>query len=172
VEMAAGTYTTPQTLSGVIHVQGDLRLVTGGRLDDAYLFLDGGSLRCDGPLTGTGSIFATGDIQLSALANLVVNEGIAVFAGGDLEVRGLPAGLQFFQGVLYSRQEVRLRTMVQVVGAVIGLGEVHLDQQATVVHVPEYTQFGSYWEGTNMLGSAVNGDLPLMKVLFWRESTP
>lgn len=176
VEMAPGTYLTPQVLTGSIHVPGDLDLRLGAVLSNAYVFVDGGSLSTGGPLTGTGSVFVTGRMDMAAAANLVLTSGIAVFAGDDLEIRGSLAGVQYFQGVLYSHGNIRIRDRVQVVGSVIAAGrgsdkgDVVLDQQATVVHLPEYTQFGGYWEGQGMKGSALHGDLPLLKVLHWGEA--
>lgn len=175
VEMASGSYLVPQILTGPVYVRGDLDLRLGATLVNAYLFVDGGSLTAGGPLTGTGSVFVTGRMDLAAAANLVFTTGIAVFAGEDLEIRGSALGTQYFQGVLYSHGNVRVRDRVQVVGSVIaagnapGRGDVVLDQQATVVHLPEYTQFGSYWEALGMKGSALHGDLPLLKVMHWAE---
>lgn len=175
VEMAAGSYPLPQVLTGPVYVRGDLDLRLGATLVNAYLFVDGGNLTAGGPLTGTGSVFVTGRMDLSAAANLVFTTGIAVFSGDDLEIRGSALGTQYFQGVLYSHGNVRVRDRVQVVGSVIaagnvsGRGDIVLDQQATVVHLPEYTQFGSYWEALGMKGSALHGDLPLLKVLHWAE---
>lgn len=174
VELAPGTYLAPLPLSGPIYVPGDLDLRLGAVLANAHLFVNG-RMSSGGPLTGTGSVFVRGRLDLTAAANLVLTNGIAVFAGDDLEIRGPLAGVQVFQGVLYSHGNLRIRDMVQVVGSVVAQstsptkGNVILDRQATVIHLPEYTQFGSYWELLGMKGSALQGELPLLKVKHWSE---
>ncbi|HXE73676.1 MAG TPA: hypothetical protein VNO81_13525 [Candidatus Nitrosotenuis sp.] len=171
VTQSPGSYALPQALNGSIRVPGDLALLSGGVLTSAYLYVDG-DLTCSGPLTGTGTIFTTGRTELRGGANLLVNTGIAIFSQGDLEVQGGVAGTQYFQGLLYSLGDVRLRDRLTVLGSVLAAGpggDIVLEQPSTIIYLAEYSQFGGYWSQNGMQGSLVNGQEPILEVLYWGE---
>jgi hypothetical protein len=167
-ELAAGS--TASLVSGPVYVAGDLTL-SGAVLDNAYLFVDGGDLRSVGGLAGTGTIFVTGRASLEGSLNVVAGTGIAIFSVGDLTVQGG----SFFQGVLYSHGAVAVHQGITVIGAVVAenanpaAATVSLSSGATVVAVPEFTQFASSWSDAGMRGSLLNGSQPLMTVRFWKE---
>jgi Tfp pilus assembly protein PilX len=167
-ELAAGS--TASLVSGPVYVAGDLTL-SGAVLDNAYLFVDGGDLRSVGGLAGTGTIFVTGRASLEGSLNVVAGTGIAIFSVGDLTVQGG----SFFQGVLYSHGAVAVHQGITVIGAVVAenanpaAATVSLSSGATVVAVPEFTQFASSWSDVGMRGSLLNGSQPLMTVRFWKE---
>jgi len=146
-------------LRGPIYVDGSIQLVGPVVLDQAQIFVaNGGDFRVDGVATGQGSLFVTGRTTLTAGTVLRNEDRIAVFSQGDLQI--LTGGL--FQGVLYTHGKLTVGLGLTVVGAVVAHGgDISLGSLAQVVHLPEYTQFASYWLGRGG-GAAV-------KLRYWGE---
>ncbi len=148
-------------LTGNCYVNGNITL-NGAVLNNCYLYVDGGGdLVSTLGLTGTGTIFCTGKVQLEGALNIVASNGIALFSQDDLTV----AGGNHFQGVLYSHGDIKVDTGLNVVGAVVSSGGSVEVNSARVIGFGDYTRLGVY----DMKGSLLQGDPPALHVVYWRQ---
>ncbi|MCA9791178.1 MAG: hypothetical protein KC910_05260 [Candidatus Eremiobacteraeota bacterium] len=151
-------------LSGPVYIDGSVHLTGNVLLQNAFVFVDGsGDFEVDGMLTGTGSLFVTGDTSFLGAAVLDQDNKIAVFGQGTIEI---PTG-SFFQGALYSNAGITTATNMTVLGSVIANGpggpaSVQLGALSRVIHVPEISAFASYW-------FARGGNAAGVRRLFWNE---
>lgn len=88
------------------------------------LELDGGVLYCRDDLTvqgvvkGHGAIFALGDVQIDSGADLSASDQIALVSKGSMELRGASQNGQFFNGLVYSEEEI-LASNITIIGAAV-----------------------------------------------------
>lgn len=152
---------TYNTLTGNCYVNGNINL-DATVLNNCYLFVDGGGdLVSTQGLTGTGTIFVTGQTRLEGALNLVASNGIALFSQSDLTV----SGGNHFQGVLYSHGNIKVDAGLDVVGAVVSAGGSVEVNSARVIGFGDYTRLGVY----EMKGSLLQGDPPVLHVAYWRQ---
>jgi hypothetical protein len=134
------------TLEGLVRHKGDLtfqelRFTSG--TTGAVLWVDG-DITIREKITGTGAIFATGDIKVEGIGALDTDAVVALAAEGDVTVTGNGRDASFFQGLLYSGGHLSLNN-VTVLGTVVTNGEPENSEltltSANVVHVPEVVEF-------------------------------
>ena len=88
------------------------------------LLLDSGVLYCrddllvQGVVRGNGAIFSQGDIRIESGADLSADDQVALVAKGSLELNGTDKNSQFFNGLIYSEEEI-LAKNITVIGAAI-----------------------------------------------------
>lgn len=92
------------------------------------LILDGGVLYCQDDLTvwgqvrGNGAIFSRGDVKIDSGADLSASDQIALVAKGSLELHGTDQNDQFFNGLVYSEEEI-LADNITIIGAAVVNGD-------------------------------------------------
>jgi hypothetical protein len=92
------------------------------------LVLDGGVLYCrddlnvQGEVTGNGAIFSLGDVKIDGGADLSASDQIAVVAKGSLELQGASKESQYFNGLVYSEEEI-LASDITIIGAAVVNGD-------------------------------------------------
>ena len=92
------------------------------------LILDGGVLYCRDDLTiwgqvrGNGAIFSLGDVKIDSGADLSASDQIALVAKGSLELHGTSQNSQFFNGLVYSEEEI-LADNITIIGAAVVNGD-------------------------------------------------
>ncbi|MFN8606693.1 MAG: hypothetical protein U0931_04125 [Vulcanimicrobiota bacterium] len=162
--LASGTYTGLAPLRGEVYIDGDARFVGGLVLDSAIVYVgNGGKLTVDGPVTGKGTLFVTG--QTSLASGVMVNDDsqIAIFSQKELEITNSALPLvSVFQGVLYSQAKIKLGPAVTVLGAVISRSDLEFSRLNQIVNIPEHEAFASYWLARGAGGAPVKRD-------YWAE---
>jgi len=92
------------------------------------LVLDGGVLYCrddlvvQGQVTGNGAIFCLGDLKIDTGADLTATDQIALVAKGSLELQGASRESQFFNGLVYSEEEI-LASNITIIGSAVVNGD-------------------------------------------------
>lgn len=150
-------------LSGDVYIDSSVTLIGPVTLDKASVFVaGGGDFVVNGPILGQGSLFVTGKTQMLAGTVIDNDEQIAVFSQKDLSIT---TGV--FQGVLYCHGNITTGPGTIVLGAVIGEGptendgSVNIGLGGTIVSIPQYTAFASYFLGRG-------GGAPV-KLDYWAE---
>jgi hypothetical protein len=134
-------------------------------LNDTILFVEG-DLDV-GLLLGTGTIFVTGETTFLANVNMTGPDRITLFSQGDINFNLAT----IFQGVVYSRGDIRAAGVFQVLGAVYavstpaGGGNIELGglllPLSNVIYNAESTAFASFW-------LAQGGEAEAVRV-YWRR---
>lgn len=134
----------PVSLEGPWRRSGDLEVLNGLELNGGYLYVDG-DLTITNGLSGKGSIFCTGDINLRGGSGFSTDNIQALVAQGDVNIQGggTTPDVSFFTGVLYNRSKMALSD-VTVVGSAVNnsptQGGVQLDR-VNLISSPEAINF-------------------------------
>ncbi|MHB2015722.1 MAG: hypothetical protein ACYCW6_02120 [Candidatus Xenobia bacterium] len=169
---AMPTPTPPRVLSGPVYCSQDF-VGYDVVLNNAWVYVDA-SFTVQHSLTGTGTIFVTGNTNLVGSSTLDSASGIAVFSGGDLAL----AGKGYFQGVLYSHGNITINDGITVLGSILaegdtaGNGSITLGGNVEVCYIPEYSKFGTPWVSRGVQGHLLLGKVPTMQAVFFREAPP
>ena len=119
--MTAPSPFDPVELAGVWRRQGDLEIYGELDLDGGYLYVDG-DLEITGGVSGKGTIFCTGDIDIGDASGFVTDNVQALVADGDITISGgnstSDRDNSFFSGILFSHGGMDLSN-VTVVGSVV-----------------------------------------------------
>jgi hypothetical protein len=178
-----GSLYPTQNLEGLRRYEGDVSLekakFPSGANDGALLWVDG-DVTINQELSGTGALFATGNIYINnaGQVNLDAGDNMAIVAGGDLRIngRGNSADAAFMRGVLVAGGETEL-SQVTVAGVLAG-GETEyvdpdkgIDQSlgssdptvtltdAQIIHIPTEIDFSFTWPFMGGLGGMGGGTL-------------
>ena len=119
--LTASSPANPVEMAGVWRRQGDLDVYGELDLDGGYLYVDG-DLSITGGVSGKGSIFCTGDVNIGDASGFVSDNVQALVAEGDITISGGSSSSDrdnsFFTGVLFSKGGMNLSN-VTVVGSVV-----------------------------------------------------
>ena len=169
---AMPTPTPPRVLNGPVYCP-DSFVGYDVILNNAWVYVDS-DFTVQHSLSGTGTIFVTGNTTLVGSSTLDSAAGIAVFSGGNLTL----GGTGYYQGVLYSHGNITINDGIMVLGSMLasgqsdGTGSIQLGGNVTVCYMPEYSKFGTPWVSKGVMGHLLLGKVPTMQSVFFREAPP
>lgn len=148
-------------LRGLVRYRGDVHVKSlqlpaaaeGAEGKGAVIWVDG-DITIENGVTGVGAIFATGNVTVRGAGGPQVSadSSVAIAAGKDLTIEGNGQNASFFQGVLFSGGDAKLKNVsalgsvlvggTRVNGANLGGADPVLEaDRAAVVHSPENVRF-------------------------------
>ena len=125
-------------LTGNVRFQGNLDVGDRIFLDNAFLFVDG-DLTVDGPMSGVGSVIATGRIEFKCAANMASNEQLAVLSNGGITVRGRGSDRSVFQGLIYTKGPFDARRLTIIGGFIVDNGASTSVQDCSIYFNDSYS---------------------------------
>lgn len=146
--LPTGDYSSQLLIDSTVRQSGDIKVTAGGlKLDGGYLYVDG-SLDVQGGVSGTGLIFASGNVSIHGNSSFVSDSVQGIVAMGNVSLDGASGkSNSYFQGLLYTEGDFHAKD-ITLVGAFVGNrskskgGSTFQLDRVNVIETPETISLG------------------------------
>lgn len=116
IKIVSEAFASSQNLDAMYFHSGSLTFTGNVAMNNAFLYLENGTLKIEGGLTGCGAIVVkNGSVHIKGNASLDGNNRIAILCGGPVTIEG---NNNYFQGLVYSQGNISAKD-ITVVGNLI-----------------------------------------------------